>query len=57
MVRAQIVRDTLEAMNMENHKRIRRLKLQPFLDGDDSQTRKQLAEQLVVSEQAVFNGY
>ena len=44
----------LQTRNTENQK-VRRRGMQALLDEDDSQTQKQLAEQLSVSQQVVSN--
>ena len=41
--------------NMENHQKFEDVELQPLLDEYDSQTQKQLTEQLGVSQHTVSN--
>ena len=52
----KVVTSMLQTRNTENRQKgTKNVELQALLDEDDSQTQKQLAEQLSVSQQAVFN--
>ena len=52
---SKVVTTRLKTRKMKTAKKFEDVKLQALLNEDDSQTQKQLAEQLGVSQRAVFN--